>query len=71
MRCGGSVTAMAIGYTLAAFAAVPGLLGLFHWLSRVPKPPAPGGKAPEGTAAEGVCQVSLADEAERWLQSRT
>jgi hypothetical protein len=56
-----------IFYSFAAFAVVPGLLGLFHWLSRVPRPPA---QEVEGTPAEGVRPVTLAEEAERWLHSQ-
>jgi hypothetical protein len=58
---------VAIAYTLVAIGVVPGLLGLFHWLSRVPAAPAPEEKQ---KPVEGVHPVSLAEEAERWLQSQ-
>ena len=59
---------MAIIYTLAAVGVVPGLLGFFHWLSRVPEPTAP---EAEERPVEVERPVSVADEAQRWLQSQS
>jgi len=49
-------------YAAAALAVVPGLLGLFHWLTRVP----PRREVEE----EHLDAGSIAEEAERWLRSR-
>lgn len=64
---------MATLYMLAALGVVPGLLGFFHWLSRVPSAPAQEAEVEveaEQNAAEPARAASLAEEAERWLQSQ-
>jgi hypothetical protein len=62
-------------YMVAALLVVPSLLALFHRLSRTPTQPGRVDPETEGStsASDPVAipeAMSLADEAERWLQGR-
>jgi hypothetical protein len=62
-------------YMAAALLVVPSLLALFHRLSRTPSMPGRVDQdAERSTLASGPVAIpeamSLADEAERWLQGR-
>jgi hypothetical protein len=62
-------------YMAAALLVVPSLLALFHRLSRTPSRPGRVDPDTEGstwTSGPGAIPeaMSLADEAERWLQGR-
>lgn len=71
-----TVGGVGIAYVAAAFGIVPGLLFIFNRLSRPPEQRQSAKGQPERPQHEDVPFVdfdpeSVADEAERWLQSQT